>query len=159
MGEKEIGPDPKAAEATAKAAAKIDAENRRLALDRERRPYQVNRITGEPIPRQTDEEWAAIKQAKAAKLDEAARVKRLKDQADLLELDAADIRETAPQPAKEDEEAFTAAESALSQFAAGQDMEEAAAKYAAAPATDEASQQAKARAITLSVGIFLSSSL
>lgn len=146
VGERELGPDPKVAEDAAKAAAKREAENRRLAMAREKRPYNIDRVTGEPVPLQTDEEWAAIKQAKAAKLDEAARVKRLKDQADLLELDAADIRETAPKPAKEDEEAFTAAESALSQFAAGQDMEEAAAKYAAAPATDEASQQAKAAA-------------
>ena len=146
VGEREIGVDPKVAEDATKAAAKREAENRRLALDREKRPYQMNRITGEPIPRQTDEEWAALKQAKAAKLDEAARVKRLKDQADVIDLEADRISLTAPKPAKEDEEAFSAAESALSQFAAGQDMEEVATKYAGAPATDEASQQAKAAA-------------
>ena len=142
VGEREIGPDPKVAED----AAKREAENRRLALAREKRPYNIDRVTGEPVPLQTDEEWAAAKQAKAAKLDEAARVKRLKDQADVIDLEADRINLTAPKPAKEDEEAFTAAESALSQFAAGQDMEEVAAKYAAAPATDEASQQAKAAA-------------
>lgn len=146
VGEREIGADPKAAEDAAKAEAKRAAENRRLELAREKRPYNIDRVTGEPVPFQTDEQWAAIKQAKAAKLDEAARVKRLKDQADLLELDAEDIRETAPKPAKEDEEAFSAAEAALSPFAAGQNMDEVAAKYAAAPATDEASQQAKAAA-------------
>jgi hypothetical protein len=146
VGEREIGVDPKVAEDATKATAKREAENRRLALAREKRPYNIDRVTGEPVPLQSDEEWAATKQAKAAKLDEAARVKRLKDQADLLELDAEDVRESAPKPAKEDEEAFTAAESALSQFAAGQDMDEAAAKYAAAPATDETSQQAKAAA-------------
>lgn len=146
VGEREIGADPKAAEDAAKAEAKRAAENRRLELAREKRPYNIDRVTGEPVPLQTDEQWAAIKQAKAAKLDEAARVKRLKDQADLLELDAEDIRETAPKPAKEDEEAFSAAEAALSPFADGQNMDEVAAKYAAAPATDEASQQAKAAA-------------
>lgn len=146
VGERELGPDPKVAEDAAKAAAKREAENRRLAFAREKRPYNIDRVTGEPIPLQTDEEWAAQKQAKQAKLDEAARVKRLKDQADVIDLEADRISLTAPKPAKEDEEAFSAAESALSQFAAGQDMDEAAAKLAGAPATDEASQQAKAAA-------------
>ena len=146
VGEREIGPDPKVAEDAAKAAAKREAENRRLALAREKRPYNIDRVTGEPVPLQSDEEWAAAKQAKAAKLEEAARVKRLKDQADVIDLEADRISLTAPKPAKEDEEAFSAAESALSQFAAGQDMEEVATKYAGAPATDEASQQAKAAA-------------
>ena len=146
VGEREIGVDPKVAEDATKAAAKREAENRRLAMAREKRPYNIDRVTGEPVPLQTDEEWAAAKQAKAAKLDESARVKRLKDQADVIDLEADRISLTAPKPAKEDEEAFNAAESALSQFAAGQDMEETAAKYAAAPATDEAGQQAKAAA-------------
>ena len=147
VGEREIGPDPKAQADAAKAVAKREAENKRLAFAREKRPYNIDRVTGEPIALQSDEEWQKQKADKQAKLDEAAHIKKLKAQADRLDLDAEEIKLNAPKIAKEDEDAYSAAEAALAEFANGESLDTAAERLAAQPDNgDEAAVQAKSAA-------------
>lgn len=140
VGEREIGPDQKAIE-------KRQAENTRLSYALEKRPYNIDRVTGQPIPLQSDEEWAKQKQEKADKLAREAHVKNLKRQADLLDLDAKTISINTPKVSSDETAAYDAAVTSLEAFAGGKDLDTAAKELSNAPdSEDEEQNVAKATA-------------
>ncbi len=142
VGEREIGADPEAEAKAKEQAAKREAENVRLGYAKEKRPYNIDRVTGRPVPLQSDEEWAKAKQEKADKLAEAAAVKKLKAQADKLDIDADRLSLTTPKVSPEEAAAYDAAVSSLEGFAADKDLDTAAEELANAPDVEDEEQNA-----------------
>jgi len=142
VGEREIGADPEAEAKAKEQAAKREAENLRLQYAQEKRPYNWDRVAGRPVPTQSDEEWAKAKQEKADKLAEAAAVKKLKAQADKLDIDADRLSLTTPKVSPEEAAAYDAAVSSLEGFAADKDLDTAAEELANAPDSEDEDQNA-----------------
>lgn len=142
IGEKEIGPDQKALAKQAEEEQKAKYDLQAEEYYKQNRPFRFRPGSHEPIPRHTDEEWQALQKKKAEEALSEAHVKKLKAQADRLELDAKVISINAPKVSKEDEEAYNSAVSSLESFASGKDLDTAAEELANAPDSEDEDQNA-----------------